>query len=105
MMAYRLLSVIAFVLLLASQAGRAASEHSGQVTVGTVPVPGATVTASQAGKQVVTSTDQQGVYKFADLADGAWTLKVEMIGFAPATQDVTVAPDSPPSTWELTLRP
>jgi hypothetical protein len=104
-MAYRVLSVIGFVLLIASQPGRAASEHYGQVTVGTVPVPGATVTASQAGKQVVTSTDPEGVYKFADLADGAWTLKVEMIGFAPVSQDVTVAPDSPPSMWELKLRP
>jgi trimeric autotransporter adhesin len=103
-MAYRALSVIAFVVLIASQTGRAASEHRGQVTVGTVPVPGATVTASQPGKQVVTSTDQDGLYKFADLADGAWTLKVEMIGFTPVSQDVTVAPDSPPSTWELKLR-
>jgi len=104
-MAYRVLSAVALVLLLASQSGRAASEHHGQVTIGTVPVPGATVTASQAGKQVVTSTDQEGVYKFADLADGAWTLKVEMIGFSPVSQDVTVAPDSPPSMWELKLRP
>jgi hypothetical protein len=101
----RLLSVMAFVLLIASQPGRAASEHHGQVTVGTVPVPGATVTASQADKRVVTSTDQEGVYKFADLPDGVWTLKVEMIGFTPVTQDVTVAPDSPPSMWELKLRP
>jgi hypothetical protein len=105
-MACRVLSVIAFfVLLIASQPGRAASEHHGQVTVGTVPVPGATVTASQAGNQVVTSTDQDGAYKFADLADGTWTLKVEMIGFAPVSQDVSVAPDSPPTTWELKLRP
>src|SRR5207302_3024828 len=71
----------------------------------TVPVPGATITASQGDKRVVTSTDQEGVYKFADLADGAWTLKVEMIGFTPVSQDVTVAPDSPPTTWALKLRP
>src|ERR1700681_1662909 len=104
-MAYRVLSVVAFVLLIGSQPGRTASEHRGQVTVGTVPVPGATVTASQADKQVVTTTDQEGVYRFADLADGAWTLKVEMIGFTPVSQDVTVAPDSPPTMWELKLRP
>jgi hypothetical protein len=105
MMPYRLLSGIAFVLLLAWQPGRAASQHSCQVTVGTVPVPGATVTASQAGKQLVTSTDQDGVYKFVDLPDGVWTLKVEMIGFLPVSQEVTVAADSPPSMWELKLRP
>jgi hypothetical protein len=103
--ALHLLTVIVFALLIASQAGRAASEHYGQVTAGTVSIPGVTVTASQADKQVVTSTDQQGVYKFADLADGVWTLKVEMLGFSPLKQDVTVAPDSPPSMWELKLRP
>jgi hypothetical protein len=104
MMAHRRLWIIAFALLIAPQTGRAASEHRGQVTVGTVPVPGATVTASQAGKQIVTSTDHDGVYRFAELADGAWTLKVEMIGFTPVSQDLTVAPDSPPSMWDLKLR-
>src|SRR5262245_58765309 len=93
------------VLLGAAITGRAASEHYGQVVFGTVPVPGVTVTASQGEKQVVTSTDQQGVYKFADLADGSWMLKVEMVGFSPLSQPVTVAPDSAPSTWELKLRP
>ena len=102
---FHFLWIIAFVLLIPTKAGRAASEHHGQVTVGTVAVPGATVIATQADTRVVTSTDQEGVYKFADLKDGAWTLKVEMIGFAPVSQDVTVAPDSPPSMWELKLRP
>jgi hypothetical protein len=99
--------VLAVTVLVTAAAitGRAASEHYGQVVIGTVPVPGATITASQGEKQVVTSTDQQGVYKFADLADGSWMLKVEMVGFSPISQAVTVAPDSPPSTWELKLRP
>ena len=48
----------------------AAADHYGQVTFGGLPVPGATVTASQGDKQFVTSTDQQGVYKLADLAEG-----------------------------------
>src|SRR5262245_32242388 len=100
-----LVIVLTFGLLVASTPGRAASEHYGQVTFGTVPVPGATVTASQGDKEVVTSTDQRGVYRFADLADGSWILKVEMIGFSPLSQDVTVAPDSPPAMWDLRLRP
>ena len=101
--ALHVLWVIVFALLI-TPAGLAASEHRGQVTVGMVPVPGATVTATQADKQIVTSTDQDGAYRFPDLADGAWTLKVEMIGFAPASQDITVAPNLPPSIWELKLR-
>ncbi|HEX3702022.1 MAG TPA: carboxypeptidase-like regulatory domain-containing protein, partial [Vicinamibacterales bacterium] len=99
------LSIIAFVLMIASQAGRTASQHAGQVTIGTVPVPGATVTASQGDTQVVASTDENGVYTFGDLADGVWTLRIEMVGFVTVTQDVTVAPDSPPAMWQLTLRP
>ena len=97
--------VLVVVLLTAANRGFAASEHYGQVTFGTVPVPGASVTASQGDKQVVTSSDQQGIFKFADLPDGVWTIRVEMVGFAPASQDVTVAPGSPSSIASLTLRP
>ncbi len=97
-------ATIACMLVSAAPPVRAASEHRGQVAFGTVPVPGATITASQGDKQVVTSTDQEGVYRFPDLADGAWTIRVEMIGFATISTDVTVAPDSPPSTWNLKLR-
>ena len=92
-------------MLSATSAGFAASEHYGQVTFGGLPVPGATVIASQGDKQFVTSADQQGVYKLADLADGVWTIRVEMIGFSTVSQDVSVAPDSPASMWELKLRP
>ena len=88
-----------------SRAGLAASEHYGQVTFGGLPVPGATVTASQGDKQFVTITDQQGVYKIADLADGVWTIRVDMLGFSPSSQDVTVAAGSQPSSWELKLMP
>src|SRR6266511_3832545 len=85
--------------------GHAAADHFGRVTVGGVPVPGATVTAIQREQQRVTVTDPQGVYHFADLADGVWTLRVEMLGFATVSQEVTVAPDSTPPTWELKLLP
>ena len=88
-----------------SRAGLAASEHYGQVTFGGLPVPGATVTASQGDKQFVTITDQQGVYKVADLADGVWTIRVDMLGFSASSQDVTVAAGSQPSSWELKLMP
>jgi len=84
--------------------GFAAADHYGQVTFRGLPVPGATVTASQGDKQFVTSTDQQGVYKLADLDEGLWTLRVQMLGFSTVSQDVNVAPDSPPSMWELKLR-
>ena len=102
---FHFLWIIAFVLLIPTKAGRAASEHHGQVTVGTVAVPGATVTASQADKRVVTSTDPEGVVQVRRPGRRRVDAEVEMIGFAPVSQDVTVAPDSPPSMWELKLRP
>ena len=82
-----------------------ASEYRGQVTFGGLPVPGTTVTvtATQGSKKAVAITDDQGKYYFADLADGTWTIDIEMTGFAPVKQDVTVAPNATPGTFELKL--
>lgn len=53
-----------------------ASEHHGQVTFNTLPVPGASITAVQNGKSFVAITDQQGSYSFPDLADGTCTIEI-----------------------------
>ncbi len=83
----------------------AASEHLGQVTFGGLPVPGVTVTASQGDRHFVAITDQQGIYTFAGLDDGVWKFQVEMLGFAPQTQDIAIAADAPSPVWELKLLP
>ncbi len=83
----------------------AAAEHHGTVTFGGVPVPGATVTATQADQKLTVITDPQGAYSFRELPDGTWTLQIEMAGFAPLMQDVAVAPGATPSVWELKLLP
>ena len=98
-------SLIVIVLAVAAGQGLAASQHAGQVTFGGLPVPGATVTASQGDKQAISITDPQGVYRFADLVDGVWSIRVEMLGFATLTQDVTIVAGSPPSMWKLELLP
>jgi hypothetical protein len=82
-----------------------AAEHYGQVTFGGFPVPGATVTASQAQKTFTTVTDIQGLYSFPDLTEGTWTMHVAMLGFAAVKQDVVVGPNAPPAKWELKLLP
>ncbi|HEX4347721.1 MAG TPA: carboxypeptidase regulatory-like domain-containing protein [Vicinamibacterales bacterium] len=82
-----------------------AAGEQGQVTFATAPVPGATVTASQGDKHVVTTTDIQGVYRFPDLPDGAWTIDVEMLGFEKVSQAVTVAADAAPANVELKILP
>jgi len=80
-----------------------ASEHHGWVKSGGVPVPGATVTATQGDKTFVTSTGDSGAYSFPNLPDGVWTLHVSMLGFSPVVRDIGVAPQAPSPTWELTL--
>ena len=50
-----------------------AADHAGRVTFNTLPVPGATVTATHLDQQVTTVTDLDGVFRFAALADGVWT--------------------------------
>ena len=96
----RLLSALAW---LAVSSVTLASEYHGQVTLGGLPVPGATVTAQQGEKKSAAVTDTQGLFSFPDLADGAWSIQVDMTGFAPVKQDVTVAPDAPAVKWELKL--
>jgi hypothetical protein len=98
-------TALVFVLTGAGGGALLASEHSGQVTTGGVPVPGATITATQDTSRSVTTTDQGGGYRFADLADGRWTIRVEMRGFATLIHDVTVGPDAPPPVWDLAVLP
>ena len=82
-----------------------AAEHHGQVKFGGLPVPGATVTAMQAGKTFSAITDSLGTYSFPDLPDGAWTVQIEMLGFAPLRQEVQVSSRAPDSEWNLKMLP
>ena len=66
-------------------------EHHGQVMFAGFPVPGATVTAEQGDKKFIAITDQQGVYSFPELAEGPFTIQVEMLGFSAIRQEVNAA--------------
>ncbi len=68
-------------------------------------MPGATVIGTHLDQQQTTVTDLDGVFRFTALADGAWTMRIEMIGFATATKEIAIGADAPPSTWELKLLP
>ena len=81
----------------------AASEHRGVVRFGGLPVPGATVTATQAERRASTISDAQGVYSFADLADSAWSVQVEMQLFAVERREVNVSATTAAAEWELKL--
>jgi hypothetical protein len=83
--------------------GLMAAEHHGFVKFGGLPIPGASVTATMGDKKVATTTDDNGRYAFADLADGTWTLEIEMLGFARLTKEVGIALDAPSPEWNLTF--
>ena len=78
-----------------------ASEYRGTIRAGGLPLPGATVTATRGDQKLAATTDERGLFRFADLSDGAWTLAVEMVGFQKMTRDVGVAADAPAPVWDL----
>ena len=96
------LIAVALILAIGPRPGVAAADHSGQVTFAGLPVPGATVTATQGDTQRATVTDQQGVYRLGGLADGVWIMRVEMLGFSPISQEISIPTSSPP-TFALKL--
>jgi trimeric autotransporter adhesin len=98
-------ALLAVALCVSTRVLLAGGEHSGQVTFGGLPVPGATVTATAGDKKLVTATDDQGVFNLPDATEGVWSLHVEMLGFEPLTRDVTVTAAPQPSEWTLMLRP
>ena len=98
----KLISVCAVWLLLFPLT---AAEQRGTVKFGGLPVPGATVTASNGDRKVVAVTDPQGVYSFADLQDGAWTMQVDMLCFETLKREMNIGSNSQPEDWELKLLP
>ena len=91
------LAATALVIALSVVRLTAASTVRGQVTFAGVPVPGATVTATKGDVTRTTITDEEGVYRLADLADGPWTVRVTMLGFFPLEQEVVAVADAPPT--------
>ncbi len=83
----------------------AASEQSGQVTFGGLPVPGVTVTAAQGKNKFVALTDPKGEYVFPGLANGVWSIQVEMLGFSTVKGEITVGPGKGNANWELKILP
>src|SRR5262245_16375252 len=101
----RLVWVILFCITLSGSITLAGSTHQGQVKFGGLPLPGASVVATQNDKKVAEVTDEQATCWIPDLADGVWTIEIEMSGFSKIKQDVTVAADAPASAWELKMLP
>ena len=91
----------AVVLLAGSLAGQPASApgmtQSGVVRSLGRPIPGASITAVQGGRKVVTTTDESGRYELDGLAPGDWTIEVDMVAFAPVRRQRTISDLAPPA--------
>lgn len=79
--------------------------YHGVVTFGGLPLPGATITVAQGAQKLIALSDQGGVYHFDALADGQWTIEVEMQCFETIHAQVTIAADTQPGAWEMKLLP
>ena len=97
---------MAFCALLAlSSITLLAAEHQGIVRFNGLPVPGATVIATQGTGTSATITDAQGAYKFTGLVDGPLQVTVRMTGFAEQQREVTARQEAPPLEWALKMLP
>ncbi len=81
------------------------AQYSGRVTVNGVPLPGATVTATESGQTFTVTTDQQGLYQFPNIDVGKWHLHLEMQGFRTVEATVTVSKDTPAAAVEMQMLP
>ncbi len=82
-----------------------ASEYRGQVLFNGSGLPGAVVTATQGGQKQATISDEQGNYRFPDLADGIWNIRIEMLAFSSMQREVTIGPGMEAGKWEMLLLP
>ena len=99
-------SVLVAVALTLVARAVAAADQVGRVTFGGLPVPGASIVARQGETTHVTATDENGAFRLAELAAGTWVLRVEMSGFDPIAQDMSIRDsDNPPLAYELKLQP
>ena len=96
--------LLVLLLALGRSSDLAAANYFGQVTFNGLPVPGATVTATQGEKKASATTNADGIYQLADLADGLWTLTIELFGFARITREITVPTKADPPPDVLTVR-
>ncbi|MEJ2111709.1 MAG: TonB-dependent receptor [Acidobacteriota bacterium] len=82
-----------------------AADYQGQVLFNDHGIPGATVSVSRGDTKFSTTTDPNGRYSFTELADGVWTVRIEMQAFSAVSRDVSIGPETAPGLWEMNLLP
>src|SRR5262245_12176811 len=104
-----ILAVIVVALQVAIPAGQTQTPPPppnliGRVLHAELPVPGETVTAKRGSRTVVTTTDEEGLFRFSGLDAGGWAITIEMRGFEKVTQEITIPFDQPQLNITLMMR-
>jgi hypothetical protein len=101
-----LAAAIALALATAAAPAAARADLSGRVLFNGLAVPGAEVTATGVNRTVRTLSDGDGAFRFVDLTDGTWAIRVEMRGFVTTSRDVTLPlpATADPLTFVLTMQ-
>src|SRR5437763_3367533 len=68
------------------------------------PIPGASITAIQGDRKVVTTTDEAGRYELDGLTPGDVIIQVDMMAFAPVSRDWLASDVAPPLDFNLDLQ-
>src|SRR5262249_57657931 len=78
---------------------------TGTVHAGKTPLPGVTVTAANTltGKKFSVATAANGTYIFTGLPRGRYVVRVEFMGFAAQTQEVTLKPETPSGKFDAEM--
>ncbi|MGI8743314.1 MAG: TonB-dependent receptor domain-containing protein [Bryobacteraceae bacterium] len=79
--------------------------QTGVVQSGGQPIPGATVTATQGGRKITTTTDDNGRYEITGLAPGAYTVDISIFGFKASQRQFDQSASSASAEWTLELQP
>src|SRR5688500_12958407 len=80
-----------------------AAEFGGTVQWNGLPVPGATVSATEGMRRLITVTDDEGKYTLDTLTPGTWVVEVEMFGFETAKREIAVTEGNGTVDWTLQL--
>ncbi|HEX5430593.1 MAG TPA: carboxypeptidase-like regulatory domain-containing protein, partial [Bryobacteraceae bacterium] len=93
---------ILFIAALAGAGLLTATPQTGTVRAADQFIPGAAVTANKEGAKVTTYTNASGRYSL-DLAPGVWDIQVQMFGFTPLHQQVTIGATPVVKDWTLDM--
>lgn len=81
---------------------QAVVSYGGSVRAADQFVPGATVTATQGSSKVIAYTDDSGRFALK-LAPGVWNVQVDMFGFTPVHETVTIGGKAIYKDWTLEM--